>query len=173
MKEFLKKNAKFILLFIIAISVILFQQEEIKTHIKTIDKKDTLIIKRSTELNELKILLKESNEDKDIVVEEKVNSDGSYTKIKKIKTKKTVKESSREKIALLDTTEVKKKSSLKSKEKTKIHKNPKKLRLGIGINQSLEKELHFSYKIKGPFGFYLNKSIDKAKDGSFGIFMEF
>ena len=95
---------------------------------------------------------KKIKEDKDVHIVEIVNADGSKRKEKRILTRK---DSEIEQFSTENSEKSKNVSYSKQEEgyiKTETIKNPKKLTLGIGINQNLTKYGIINYQFLGPLG---------------------
>ena len=124
-----------IILALIAVLSIFGQEtiEEYKTRIKTLE---TQITEKEKENKELSLLLEEKSEEKDIEIKEYFKSG----KIKKSKVIKTKKDNKKQALSKKESTEKEKTKITKRteiEEEKKIHKNPKRLTLGIGPVSSI------------------------------------
>jgi len=110
---------------------------------------------------ELSILLSNKNNEKDVEIIEEKKADGSYKKVKRVRSKKT------SSISSVNSTEdfVTKKEVVREKEKKRVVVNPKKLNFAVGLDSTIQPYVTIDYMFRPPFlvGGHVKKN------GQFGI----
>lgn len=159
---FLKNNLKFLLLFVIAISTILFQQEEITTYKEKLSITEESVKERDLKIFKLTTKLETNEQKKNLNVIEYYEN-GQIKKVNKTVISKTSSSESKNLEDAKEKTKLVVKKELKKEIYEKTHKNPKKLWIGIGVRSDRLKDpyLDVSYKLypflKGELNIYMNE----------------
>jgi len=170
----MKNKSRLILLGLVILLIIIltfFGKEVIKEKNTRIISLENKILIKNKENKALKLLLLKKSENKDITIIETKNKNGSYTKSKHIKTNKTSSSKSIKSSITKSKSKYIKTNKTSSSKSIKSHTNPKRLRIGLGIDSNFNKEIYGSYNIIGPMGIY--GSLNTNSTVTVGIFLEF